>query len=93
MYRIVTIVTVMPGLIQTIVLFSYICSMKHRNIIAFVEAQRLLNKTRKATLCSHAGISTTYYNKLLEGVSNPSIVVVEALLDYFGFNLGVVMRI
>lgn len=67
--------------------------MKHRNIIAFIEAQRLLNKTHKATLCSHASISTTYYNKLLDGTSNPSIAVVEALLDYFGFSLGVVMRI
>lgn len=66
--------------------------MKHRNIIAFIETQRLLNRVHKATLCSHASISTTYYNKLLDGAANPSLAVVDALLGYFGFELGVIVR-
>lgn len=65
--------------------------MKTSNIIAFIESQRVLHKVHKATLCSHASISTTYYNKLLGGAANPSLAVVEALLGFFGYKLGVIV--
>lgn len=54
-----------------------------KNLMAVVESERLAHRIHKTTLCAAAGISTTYYNELLEGDKNPSIKVIANLLECF----------
>lgn len=97
MYRIVTIVDTTPAIFDSFSNYCYLCSMEIQQIMAVIEAKRLNLHKHKATVCSQAGISTTYYNRLLEGAANPSLLVLIDLLDAVGMHLilidGVSMRI
>lgn len=63
--------------------------MDIKNLMAVVESERLAHKVHKTTLCASAGISTTYYNELLTGAKNPSIIVVSNLLECFKLQIVV----
>ncbi len=63
--------------------------MDLKKLMGAIESERLAHKVHKTTLCAAAGISTTYYNELLQGAKNPSIGVISALLSCFQLQLVV----
>lgn len=71
--------------------------MEITEIMAVIESKRLQLHMHKATLCGRVDISTTYYNKMLDGQANPSFGVLKALIDAVGMHFllidGVSMRI
>lgn len=64
--------------------------MEIQTIVAFIETKRVDNKLHKATLCSKAEISVTYYNNIIAGTYTPSYTILKALLKVLGYSFMLV---
>lgn len=64
--------------------------MNTKNIMAFIESERLKAKLHKTKLASKAEISVSYYNKVLEGAYTPSYVILASLLNVLGYSFMIV---